>query len=224
MDTIAAISTATGNGGIGIIRMSGEKTFEILEKIFKPKTEQKIEDIKGYTIKYGHIIENKEKERTGIKTLRVGYNRVFGYYIEVSKGALQNLTDSDHYERKQTLANAERFITPELKKYEQIDLINDDFDYDKIIDRVSKNNIKLHDLAMDIYSSETGYTKIEEELKYGVMDYYRAYFENVVSLTIELSKLNGNPIGPFSDLDSLFNEFSNNKKAILKAIENLGTC
>ena len=40
--------------------MSGEKTFEILEKIFKPKTEQKIEDIKGYTIKYGHIIENKE--------------------------------------------------------------------------------------------------------------------------------------------------------------------
>lgn len=56
------------------------------------------------------------------------------------------------------------------------------------------------------------------------MDYYRAYFENVVSLTIELSKLNGNPIGPFSDLDSLFNEFSNNKKAILKTIENLGTC
>lgn len=88
----------------------------------------------------------------------------------------------------------------------------------------SKNNIKLHDLAMDIYSSETGYTKIDEKLKYGVMDYYRAYFENVVSLTIELSKLNGNPIGPFSDLDSLFNEFSNNKKAILKTIENLGTC
>ena len=49
-----------GIGGIGIIRMSGEKTFEILEKIFKPKTEQKIEEIKGYTIKYGHIIENEE--------------------------------------------------------------------------------------------------------------------------------------------------------------------
>ena len=60
MSTIASISTAPGIGGIGIIRMSGEKTFEILEKIFKPKTEQKIEDIKGYTIKYGHIIENKE--------------------------------------------------------------------------------------------------------------------------------------------------------------------
>ena len=60
MSTIASISTAPGIGGIGIIRMSGEKTFEILEKIFKPKTEQKIEYIKGYTIKYGHIIENKE--------------------------------------------------------------------------------------------------------------------------------------------------------------------
>ena len=60
MSTIASISTAPGIGGIGIIRMSGEKTFEILEKIFKPKTKQKIEDIKGYTIKYGHIIENKE--------------------------------------------------------------------------------------------------------------------------------------------------------------------
>lgn len=60
MSTIASISTAPGIGGIGVIRMSGEKTFEILGKIFQPKTDQKIEDIKGYTIKYGHIIENKE--------------------------------------------------------------------------------------------------------------------------------------------------------------------
>lgn len=60
MSTIASISTAPGIGGIGIIRMSGEKTFDILGKIFQPKTDQKIEDIKGYTIKYGHIIENKE--------------------------------------------------------------------------------------------------------------------------------------------------------------------
>ena len=57
MSTIASISTAPGIGGIGIIRMSGEKTFEILEKIFKPKNNQKIEDIKGYTMKYGHTIE-----------------------------------------------------------------------------------------------------------------------------------------------------------------------
>lgn len=60
METIAAISTATGNGGIGIIRMSGEKCFEVLEKIFKPvhKSQNKIN---GYTIKYGHIIDKNNK-------------------------------------------------------------------------------------------------------------------------------------------------------------------
>ena len=60
METIAAISTATGNGGIGIIRMSGKESFKILEKIFKPIHINQNE-IKGYTIKYGHIIgENNE--------------------------------------------------------------------------------------------------------------------------------------------------------------------
>ena len=60
MSTIASISTAPGIGGIGIIRMSGEKTFEIIEKIFEAKTPQKIEDIKGYTIKYGNIVDGEE--------------------------------------------------------------------------------------------------------------------------------------------------------------------
>ena len=57
MSTIAAISTAPGIGGIGIIRMSGDNCFEILNKIFKAKNEEKIENIKGYTIKYGNIID-----------------------------------------------------------------------------------------------------------------------------------------------------------------------
>ena len=60
MSTIASISTAPGIGGIGIIRMSGEKSFEVLGKIFQPKTPENIENIKGYTMKYGHIIENNE--------------------------------------------------------------------------------------------------------------------------------------------------------------------
>ena len=60
MSTIVSISTAPGIGGIGIIRMSGEETFQIIEKIFKPIKPQKIEDIKGYTIKYGNIVENDE--------------------------------------------------------------------------------------------------------------------------------------------------------------------
>ena len=62
MSTIVSISTAPGIGGIGIIRMSGEKSFEILDKIFKPKTSQKIEDIKGYTMKYGYIIDPDNNE------------------------------------------------------------------------------------------------------------------------------------------------------------------
>ena len=60
MSTIASISTAPGIGGIGIIRMSGEKCFEILGEIFYPKNPYKIEEIKGYTIKYGYIKENEK--------------------------------------------------------------------------------------------------------------------------------------------------------------------
>lgn len=62
MSTIVAISTAPGIGGIGIIRMSGENSFSILDKIFRQKKPQKIEDIKGYTIKYGKIIDPKNKQ------------------------------------------------------------------------------------------------------------------------------------------------------------------
>ena len=61
-------------------------------------------------------IEAEEKEKTGIKTLKVGYNRVFGYYIEISR--LYSEQVPEHYVRKQTLANAERYITQELKELE----------------------------------------------------------------------------------------------------------
>lgn len=62
-------------------------------------------------------LEQREKERTGIGTLKVGYNRVHGYYIEISKGQAQAELPAD-YIRRQTLKNAERFITPELKEFE----------------------------------------------------------------------------------------------------------
>ena len=63
-------------------------------------------------------LERKERERTGIKTLKVGYNRVFGYYIEVSNPNLPQVPDD--YVRRQTLVGGERFITPELKEYESL--------------------------------------------------------------------------------------------------------
>lgn len=65
-------------------------------------------------------MEKEEKERTGIKNLKVGFNKVFGYYIEVSKGQCNLVKDEYGYERKQTLANCERFITPILKEKENI--------------------------------------------------------------------------------------------------------
>lgn len=63
-------------------------------------------------------LEVKERERTGIKTLKIGYNRVFGYYIEISKAAAQEVKEEWGYIRKQTLVNNERFISPELKEKE----------------------------------------------------------------------------------------------------------
>lgn len=62
-------------------------------------------------------IEQSEREKSGIKTLKVGFNKVFGYYIEISKGSAK--LAPENYIRKQTLANAERFITPELKQIEE---------------------------------------------------------------------------------------------------------
>lgn len=64
-------------------------------------------------------LEQKEKQETKIKSLKIGYNRVFGYYIEVTKANLHLLPEG-RYERKQTLTNAERYITPELKEKEQL--------------------------------------------------------------------------------------------------------
>ena len=65
-------------------------------------------------------MEQTERERTGIKNLKVGFNKVFGYYIEVSKGQIGQIKDEYGYDRKQTLANCERFITPLLKEKENI--------------------------------------------------------------------------------------------------------
>ena len=64
-------------------------------------------------------LEKEERDKTGIKSLKVGYNRVFGYYIEVTRANLHHLEEG-RYERKQTLTNAERFITPELKEKEAL--------------------------------------------------------------------------------------------------------
>ncbi|MDL1971278.1 MAG: DNA mismatch repair protein MutS [Candidatus Desulfofervidaceae bacterium] len=82
---------------------------EILDNLIKQTTEAKT---------WIANLEAKERKRTGIPNLKVGYNKVFGYYIEVSKAQLKRVPSD--YIRKQTLVNAERFITPALKEYENV--------------------------------------------------------------------------------------------------------
>jgi DNA mismatch repair protein MutS len=65
-----------------------------------------------------NTLESNERQRTGIKTLKVGFNKVFGYYIEISRGLADKAPEE--YIRKQTLVNGERYITPELKEYESL--------------------------------------------------------------------------------------------------------
>ncbi|MEG0292360.1 MAG: DNA mismatch repair protein MutS [Anaerovoracaceae bacterium] len=119
-----------------------EKDINPLTEIYDLINEAIVSD-PPFTIKEGHIIkegysedldelnhnikdarewisnlENTEKERTGIKNLKVGYNKVFGYYLEITKSYYDSIPEN--YIRKQTLANAERFITPELKTTESL--------------------------------------------------------------------------------------------------------
>ena len=63
-------------------------------------------------------LENEERQKTGLSTLKVGYNRIHGYYIEISRG--QATQAPPYYTRRQTLKNAERFIVPELKTFEPL--------------------------------------------------------------------------------------------------------
>ncbi len=121
-----------------------DKTIETFEEVYSLLDKTILEDA-PFTLHEGHLIkegyhaeldelkrissgskdfilemEKEEKERTGIKNLKVGFNKVFGYYIEVSKGQCSLIKEEFGYERKQTLANCERFITPVLKEKENI--------------------------------------------------------------------------------------------------------
>ena len=91
-------------------------------KIFKDGVDDaldKLRDISTNARTWLNDYLEKEKERTGIKNLKIGFNKVFGYYLEISKVQAMNFdADKFEYNRKQTLTNAERFITPELKEME----------------------------------------------------------------------------------------------------------
>src|SRR5690554_154237 len=91
--------------------------------IFKPSFNETLDKYQKATSQGEQWLldfEEKEKQKTGIKNLKVGYNRVFGYYIEITKGNIHLVKDEYGYIRKQTLVNSERFINDELKEHEQL--------------------------------------------------------------------------------------------------------
>ena len=94
--------------------------------------------------------EHEEREKTGIKTLKVGFNKVFGYYIEISKGALSQVKDEFGYIRKQTLTNCERFINPILKEKEDLVLSAEEkiinLEYDLFIEIRNKCSEYVHNM------------------------------------------------------------------------------
>ena len=119
--------------------------------------------------------EAKEKVRTGIKTLKVGYNKVFGYYIEVSKGMTNMVKDEYGYERKQTLSNCERYISPILKEKESMILnaeekiINLEYDlFISIRDKIKEYIPRLQEIAKVISEIDVlqSFSTVAEENNY----------------------------------------------------------
>ncbi len=148
----------------------------IIKAGFDPRIDE-LREISGKGKNFIASIQKREREKTGISSLKVGYNTVFGYYIEVTKPNLK-LVPKD-YIRKQTLVNAERFITEELKEYEQKVLGAEErlreIEYEvfqKLRERVAKNTSEIQNSAasisaLDCISSlatvgyENNYTKPE---------------------------------------------------------------
>lgn len=96
---------------------SGEPPRRVIRPGYDERIDQRVAASRDAQ-RYIDTLEAREKERTGIKSLKVDYNKVFGYYIAIPRASSAQVPD--HYERKQTLANAERYITAELKEYESI--------------------------------------------------------------------------------------------------------
>ena len=148
-------------------------------------------------------LESREKEATGISSLKIGYNRVFGYYLEVTKTHLASVPD--HYVRKQTLVNAERYITQELKEYEEkllgaedkiLDIEREIFEQIRI--QVAKESERVRRTASLIATVDVLCSLSEVAEKY---DYVRPEISK--SRVLEL-KDNRHPVIERIDLDERF--------------------
>ncbi|MCI5723705.1 MAG: DNA mismatch repair protein MutS [Erysipelotrichaceae bacterium] len=127
-------------------------------------------------------LEAKERERTGIKTLKIGYNKVYGYYIEISKVAAQSVKDEWGYIRRQTLTNNERFISPELKEKEDAILHAEENAiriekqlFQMILDEIHTYLPKLQKLSQFLADIDAHVALAEVSAKYG---YVRPIFSD----------------------------------------------
>lgn len=131
--------------------------------------------------------EKEERERTGIKNLKVGFNKVFGYFIEVSKGNLNLITDDMGYIRKQTLANCERFITPVLKEKEDLILSSED----KIINLEYNLFVEIRDKCKEYIHRLQDISKVISEIdvlqSFAFVSEKYNYVRPVISSTNEIN-------------------------------------
>ncbi len=160
LSVLPAIKSIVKNLGFDYIINTHESIYNLLERTISPDAPVGVKE--GGMIKSGYnaeldelksirsggkefiaSFENEIKEKTGIKTLKVGYNKVFGYYIEVSKGQIGEIKPEFGFERRQTLANAERYISPELKEKESL-ILNAE---EKIIDLEYELFVEIKELV-----------------------------------------------------------------------------
>lgn len=126
-------------------------------------------------------LESEERKKTGIASLKVAYNSVFGYYIEITKPNLQHVPHS--YIRKQTLANAERFYTPELKEFEQ-----------KIIGAEEKMKLLEHDLYVALRDAIAQHTEVvlNATRAIGLLDMIQGFAQNAAMYNYARPVVNSN--------------------------------
>ena len=174
LGVLPSISSKINTLGFNYELADMSKLFELLEKGIYENPPITLKE--GYLIKDGYnseldelknirsggkdfiaSLEEQEREKTGIPTLKVGYNKVFGYYIEISKGQIDKVKEEFGYERRQTLANCERYISPLLKEKEALVLNAEEkiieLEYNlflEIKEEIKKEIFKLKAIARDL--------------------------------------------------------------------------
>jgi len=167
-----ALRTESGSVGIETCPPYGDALVEILQRSLKPEPssilreggviadgyDAELDELRGIQTNCGDFLlalEARERARTGIATLKVEYNRVHGFYIEVSQA--QSVNVPDDYRRRQTLKNAERYITPELKTFEdkalsanERALAREKFLYEQLLNRLAPFIPQLQRIAAAI--------------------------------------------------------------------------